>query len=249
MTEFFNYLILGFLQGVLEWIPISSEGMVALAARYLGASQNPVELALFLHAGTLLAALIYYRRDWVQVLMLKDLPLIKFLAITAAVSLPLGFVVSQMAARMAMGAGLLALTGVGLLFTARFQEKKINLNIGQNKLTMLAGLMQGFAAIPGFSRSGSTIFALSLGDLPPAKILRLSYLMSVPAVAASTAYLAVFKAEDFSLALWPALAASFAVGWLTLDFLTKFAAKINFAKFALFFALLCFAGAALEFLM
>jgi len=249
MQETINYLILGLMQGVLEWVPISSEGMVALAARYLGTAQNPVELALFLHTGTLLAALIYYRRDWARVLMLKDRRLIKFLAITAAVSLPLGFVIVQMASQAAMGAGLLALTGFGLLFTARFQEKKARLKISENKITILAGLMQGLAAIPGFSRSGSTIFALSLKDLPPAKILRLSYLMSVPALAASTAYLAVFKAEDFSLALWPALAASFVVGWLTLDFLTKFAAKINFAKFALFFALLCFAGAALEILI
>lgn len=249
MAEFFSYLILGLLQGILEWVPISSEGMVALAARYLGTAQNPVALALFLHAGTLLAALIYYRREWARVLMLKDWPLIKFLAITTVISLPLGFIMIQIAIKAAMGAGLLALTGFGLLFTARFQEKKMKLKINENKIAILSGLAQGFAAIPGFSRSGSTIFALSLGELPPAKILRLSYLMSVPAVAVSTAYLAVFKAEDFSLALWPALAASFVMGWLTLDFLTKFAAKINFAKFVLFFAFLCFAGAALEFLM
>ena len=42
-----NYLILGLLQGIFEWIPISSEGVVALAAKYLGMAQNPVDLALF----------------------------------------------------------------------------------------------------------------------------------------------------------------------------------------------------------
>jgi len=76
--EITNYFILGLLQGVFEWIPISSEGVVALAAKYLGAAQNPVDLALFLHAGTLLAALIYYRRDWMRILTLKDRPLIRF---------------------------------------------------------------------------------------------------------------------------------------------------------------------------
>lgn len=244
-----NYLILGLLQGVFEWVPISSEGVVAVAAKYLQASQNPVDMALFLHSGTLLAALWYYRRDWQNVLLLKDRPLIKFLAITALVSLPLGFAVSRFAARAAMGAGLLALTGIGLLFTAWFQTKKIRLNLGQNKLAAIAGILQGFAAIPGFSRSGSTIFGLSLGGLPPEKILRLSYLMSVPAVAASTAYFVLFEAEQFSLAMWPALATSFAAGILTLDLLTKFASKINFAKFALAFSLLCFAGAAVEILI
>lgn len=247
--EIANYFILGLLQGVFEWIPISSEGVVALAAKYLGAAQNPVDLALFLHAGTLLAALIYYRRDWMRILTLKDRPLIRFLAIATAISLPLGFAVSRAAAQAVMGAGLLALTGVGLLFTAYFQAKKTNLKLGENKLAAIAGVLQGLAALPGFSRSGSTIFGLSLGNLPPGQVLRLSYLMSVPAVAASTAYLALFEAEQFTLAVWPALAASFAVGILTLDLLTKFAEKINFAKFALAFALLCFAGAALELAM
>jgi undecaprenyl-diphosphatase len=242
-----NYLILGLLQGIFEWIPISSEGVVALAAKYLGMAQNPVDLALFLHGGTLLAALWYYRRDWENVLRLKDRPLIRFLIITTAISLPIGFFASRAAAQAAMGAGLLLLTGAGLLFTAWFQAKKINLNLGQNKLAAIAGVLQGLAALPGFSRSGSTIFGLSLGNLPPAQVLRLSYLMSVPAVAASTAYLALFEAEQFTLAVWPALAAGFVVGILTLDLLTKFAEKINFAKFALAFSLLCFAGAAVEF--
>ena len=249
VMEFINYLILGLLQGVFEWIPISSEGVVAVAAKYLAEQVNPVDMALFLHAGTLLAALWYYRRDWANVLLLKDKQLIKFLAITAAISLPIGFAVSRIAAQAALGAGLLFLTGTGLLFTAYFQAKKINLKLGKSKLAAIAGVLQGIAALPGFSRSGSTIFGLSLGELPPAQILRLSYLMSVPAVAASTAYFALFKMEEFSLAMWPALLMSFVAGVLTLDLLTKFASKINFAKFALAFALLCFVGAALELAM
>lgn len=241
-----NYLILGLLQGVFEWIPVSSEGVVAVMAKYLNVGRNPVDMALFLHSGTLLAALWYYRKDWTNVLLLRDKPLLKFLIIAALISLPLGFVVSRVAAQAAMGAGLLALTGAGLLFTAYFQSKKTNLKLDGNKLAVIAGVLQGFAALPGFSRSGSTIFGLSLGQLPPERILRLSYLMSVPAVAASTAYFALFEAEQFSLAMWPAVAASFIAGILTLDLLTKFASKINFAKFALAFALLCFAGAVLE---
>jgi undecaprenyl-diphosphatase len=246
MLNFVNYIILGTLQGIFEWIPISSEGVVAVAAQYLKTEANPVDLALFLHAGTLLAAIGYYWRDWLKVITLKDWALIRFLFITAIISLPLGFIVYGFIDRAAMGAGLLAVTGFGLLFTAYFQSRKITFKWSRTKLALVSGILQGLAVIPGFSRSGATIFGLSLGNLEPKEILHLSYLMSVPAVAASTAYMLVFKGETSPTQAWPALAASFVVGLLFLDILTKFASKTNFAKFALAFAVLCFAGVFLE---
>jgi undecaprenyl-diphosphatase len=246
MSDFITYSILGLLQGIFEWIPISSEGVVALAAKFLRADFNPVDLALFFHLGTLGAALFFYRKDWIGVLTFKDRKLLTFLMITTIVSLPLGFVFYKLIEQATVGASLLALTGFGLLFTAYFQKKKIVLNIREEKLAAIAGVLQGLAVIPGFSRSGSTIFGLSLAKSDPKEILRLSYLMSVPAVAASTLYLLVFKGGNFSFDLWPGVLASFLSGLLFLDVLTRMGEKINFFKFALVFAVLCFAGAFLE---
>jgi undecaprenyl-diphosphatase len=246
MTSFIIYVLLGALQGVFEWIPISSEGVVALAAQYFRVGINPVDFALFLHIGTLAAALAFYWRDWTNVLSLKDLRLVKFLTITTIISLPVGFLIYKTITLVTLGVGLLLLTGVGLLFTAYFTSKKISLNLNQTSLAVLSAVLQGIAVIPGFSRSGSTIFGLSLGSLKPQEILRLSYLMSVPAVAASTGYLILFKAHGLTFSIWPAIVSSFIVGLLSLQALTKFAQKINFSKFALAFALLCFLGVLLE---
>jgi len=119
----FTYLILGALQGIFEWIPISSEGIVAIAAQYLKTDVNPVDFALFLHFGTLLAALSYYWRDWQAVLTLKDWALLKFLIITTLISLPIGLLVHNVTVSISVGSGLLLLTGICLLFTAYFQAK------------------------------------------------------------------------------------------------------------------------------
>jgi len=119
------YLILGVLQGIFEWIPISSEGVVAIAAQYLKTNVNPIDFALFLHFGTLLAALCYYWRDWRAVFTFKNLALLKFLLITTLISLPIGFLIHNLTTTVSIGAGLLLLTGVCLLFTAYFQTKKL----------------------------------------------------------------------------------------------------------------------------
>ncbi len=248
MTTFFTYTILGILQGIFEWIPISSEGVVALAAQYLGAGVNPVDIALFLHLGTLFAALVYYGRDWINLLLFRDINLLRFLIIATAISLPIGFVVYKTVVQAALGAGLLAVTGVGLLFTAYFQKKKVSLKLSKTAIAAIAGVLQGLAAIPGFSRSGSTIFGLSLGDFEPKAILRLSYMMSVPAVATSSGYL-FLKNPAISTDAWPAIVASFAAGLLFLEILTRFSGKTNFYRFALAFAVLCLAGAVIEILM
>jgi undecaprenyl-diphosphatase len=117
---------------------------------------------------------------------------------------------------------------------------KRKFSLDHDSLALFSGLLQGLAVIPGLSRSGSTIFGLSLGKLKPEEILKYSYLMSVPVVAAA-ALLIVFE-NPAILSGWPALVSSFIVGYLTLDILMKFADKINFSFFTFLFGLLCILG-------
>jgi undecaprenyl-diphosphatase len=242
-----DYIFLGMVQGVFEWIPISSEGVVVLLSRFMSEGVNPVDLSLFLHLGTLLAVLIYFRKDWINILTFKDLKTLKFLFIATLVSLAVGYPFYKMIRTVALGNSLLFLMGFGLLITAYFNKKKKSFNLKFNNLAIISGFLQGLAVMPGLSRSGSTIFGLSFGDMTPSEILRISYLMSAPAVAASSLYLIINSSIPVFEA-WPALVSSFIAGILTLEIILKLTQKINFYKFALAFSMLCFAGAIISFL-
>ena len=118
-------IILGIIQGIFEWIPISSEAVVALASQVLVKNFNPIDMALFLHLGTLLAMVFYFRKDWDKVLSFKDIKMLRFLIISGIISLAVGLPLYGLVSSMAIGNALLLITGFGLLFTAYFHKKKI----------------------------------------------------------------------------------------------------------------------------
>ena len=242
-----DYIILGVLQGIFEWIPISSEGVVAFASQFLKIQTNPIDMALFLHLGTLFAVLIYFRKDWKQVLIFKNPELFRFLIISTLISLAIGFPLYKLVRNMAVGNVLLLIMGFGLLLTSYFHKTKKTLGLDLNKLAVITGCLQGLAVIPGLSRSGSTIFGLSLGNLSPAQILKLSYMMSAPVILASTAYLVL--ENSVLLNAWPSLIFSFLAGFLSLRFLMRISERINFYYFTLIFSLLCFLGAIMGFIL
>ncbi len=239
MSNLLTYLVLGAVQGVVEWVPISSEGVVSLVSFLWAGVSEPVELALFLHSGTMLAVLLYFFNDFKKVILLKDKKMFRFLFITTTVSLLVGFPVFKLVENVAVGKYLLFLTGLALLVTAYFQKKKLNLGWSKDKIALLSGLLQGLSVIPGLSRSGSTIFGLSLGEMSSEEALKTSYMMSVPIVLASSIYLSL-KNPVMVREGWVALAASFLVGIMTLHLLLKLSKKINFYQLALAFSILCF---------
>ena len=238
-----QFIILGIIQGIFEWIPVSSEGIVALASQILSIETNPVNTAIFLHSGTLLATLIYFWRDWKQLLTNKNPTLLRFLLVTTFVSLIIGYPLYRMIENEATGAVLLLIMGAGLVFTAYFNRTKrfrYNMEEKSKVLPVIAGILQGVAVIPGLSRSGATVFGLSLGQLSPPQILKISYLMSAPVILASSIYLLIndpVVAEG-----WPALITSFGVGILSLSIIMKYISRMNFFYFTLLFAILCFIG-------
>jgi undecaprenyl-diphosphatase len=243
-----EYVFLGIIQGIFEWIPVSSEGVVALLSQVLIKDFRPVDLSLFLHLGTFFSVLIYFRKEWKKLLAFKNPGLLKFLFLATLVSLAVGFPLYKIIKDMAVGSSLLIIMGFGLLMTAYFNKTKKVFNISSNNLAIITGFLQGLAVIPGLSRSGSTIFGLSLGKNNPEEVLKISYLMSAPVVLVSSFYL-FLNNPSLIFEAWPALIFSFLFGILSLGFLLKITRRVSFFKFALIFSFLCFLGATIGFLI
>jgi undecaprenyl-diphosphatase len=243
-----EYVLLGALQGIFEWIPVSSEGVVAIFSNYLVKDFNSVDLALFLHLGTVIAVLVYFWKDWINLALFKDKEFLRFFIIVTFISGTLGFFVYKMARDVVMGSGLLVLMGLGLLLTSWFQKNNIKLKINKDVSSVIVGLLQALSAIPGVSRSGSTVFGLSLTESDPTEILKKSYIISVPVVLGSSLYL-YLNNPTIASSSWIAVVFSFIFGIISLKLLLDFSKKVNFSKFTLIFGILCLIGALFQFLM
>ena len=237
-----DYIVLGVVQGIFEWLPISSQGITAITTSLLIKEVNPIDVALFLHVGTFFSVLIYFRKEWVKVFFLKDIIFLRFLFIATLFSGIVGFLFYFLIESVVVGSSLLFITGIGLFITAFFHKFKKHKKIKGDKLAVISGLLQGLSVVPGLSRSGSTIFGLSLGITETKEILKISYMMSAP-VTIGMAIFMFIKEPILIQESWPALISSFFAGILSLDILLKIAEKIDFFKFAILFAVLCFIGA------
>lgn len=235
-------LILGFLQGVLEWLPVSSQGnLVVLAIAFLGLEpEYALSLSVYLHLGTGFAALVYFRNEVAGILgwgSEGDRELFRFLLIATIVTGVVGFPIFAFVRLTSLyGEALLALTGLALLATGVMQRGRksgetwapTRLNVQDG---LVLGFVQGLSAIPGLSRSGVTTTALLLKAFPGEEALRLSFLMSIPASFAAVAGLTLIEgAPSVDTGILLALAASFISALVSIDLLIKIARRTRFWK-------------------
>jgi len=256
----FENVILGIIQGVAEWLPISSEGLIVLIkTRFFGGGtlDDLVREALFLHLGTFLAALIYFRKDVKNLLSFSSMDkntktLFTFLAIATVISGVLGYFLLQTISVLEdffiiSGQRLMILIAILLVATGLLQlrVKKISLK-DEKEISrrdgILLGLVQGLSVFPGLSRSGTTVATLMMRGYTNELALRLSFLMSLPIVLAGNVFL---NLKEFTLTPESVVGFFFAFifGLLTIDLLIKLSRKINFAFFVFIFAALSFAAA------
>ena len=241
--DLFQAILLGFLQGLFEWLPVSSQGQVmGIGIALLGMSAETAKnYSIMLHSGTLLAAIVYFRRELVQMLRAENRRLAIFIsvavlatALTAAPSyLLLGTVASlSVPAILLIIAALLFLTG----FIQGGKQKQRNHSFSK-KNALFLGLGQGFAVLPGISRSGTTVSVLLFEGFSPQEAFRISFLLSIPSILLGELALSAGNPVAFGLNEIAALATAFIVGLASIGFLIKAAERISFKKFCYAFAL------------
>ncbi len=189
-------IFLGALQGLTEFLPVSSSGHLVLFQQFLEIGADHVLFDLVLHVGTLVPVLWFYRADVAQLILdpirgegpFLDRPGVHMLGLLVAASVPTAIIglafedlFEQLFATPAALTVTFAITGCLLWASGRFDrsERQRPLTIG---LALILGLAQGFAITPGISRSGTTIAVALMLGLPREVAARFSFLMSVPAI-------------------------------------------------------------------
>jgi len=193
VVEILNMLLLAVVQGLTEFLPVSSSGHLVLFQHFLGVREGDVFFDVILHVGTLGSILVVYRREILRLLKF-DRAATGYLVSLVVGTLPAvvvgllfkshieGFYHSPPVA-----AGGMVFTAV-VLFSTRFSRPSIALDdpweprapaLGR---ALLIGVAQGCAILPGISRSGFTIATALWAGVPRAEAARFSFLLSIPAV-------------------------------------------------------------------
>jgi undecaprenyl-diphosphatase len=238
----FDALILGLLQGFTEFIPISSSGHLLLAHEILGTGENTLAFDVALHVGTLLALILYFRKDLWNLLVNinkknKDgrLARILLLATIPAVVVGLlfsGFIDDNLRSPVVV-AITLALVGVFMIYVDNRAVTDNNHEVTR-KQGVWVGIMQSLALIPGVSRSGVTITTGMFLGLDRKQAARFSFLLAIPIIAGSALGIFIKDGDSlvFGVELYVGMFASFISGFLAIKFMLAFIGSIGLKPFA-----------------
>jgi undecaprenyl-diphosphatase len=245
-------LVLGLVQGLAEFLPISSSAHLALAPLLLGWTDPGLAFDVALHLGTLIALGWYFRRDWAALIasgfdILRQRAVrtpeqwqVVYLVLATIPGAIAGLIVKDYAETVfrapALTAIALMVMGVLLWAADRFAARSRELTGVRARDAILIGCAQMFALIPGVSRSGSTMTAArTLGFTRPAAA-RFSFLMSMPITAAAVALKLpeAVSTHGFSTPLIIGIVAAAVSSWLAIDVLLKYVSRYSFGVFALY---------------
>jgi len=181
-------VISGVVQGVTEFFPISSSGHLVLLHDIFGLERQMLTFDVFLHFGTILSVVVFFRRD-ISNMFKKDMKLLKFIVIASVPTFIMGMafrgVIEKSFSTPSAVGYLLVLTGLFLLLASisaiywKIVRRSRPLGV---KNSIVIGIAQGISVLPGISRSGATIGTALIAGLDEAEALKFSFLLSIPAV-------------------------------------------------------------------
>lgn len=249
MSEFLQMIILAIVQGLTEFLPVSSSGHLVLFQHFLATRQGDVFFDIVLHVGTLGSVLVVYRRELVRLLNFDrdSLMYILSLAVGTVPAVLVGLLAKDFIENLfhspVFAAGGLLYTA-GLLFSTRLSRH------AQGALpdpwqprpihpvkALVIGAAQALAILPGVSRSGSTIAASLWLGLPRAEAARFSFLLSIPAIAGALVLQlgsGAGQAGADTVELVVAALAAFGVGLLAIRWTALAVVQAHFWKFGFY---------------
>ena len=188
MTPVAIQSILGLVQGVTEWFPISSTGHLALAERFLGLTED-LSYDVFLHIASLAVMLVFFRREIASLFMRSVIRPqrearreVGYLAVTTILTLGIGFALTPVEGFLRtptwIAAGLAV--NAAVLFMVRGLNGPRSIDL---RSAVVIGLVQGLAVVPSISRSALTISLALLMKMKRDEAFRYSFLAAIPAIA------------------------------------------------------------------
>ncbi|MEI7577704.1 MAG: undecaprenyl-diphosphatase UppP [Armatimonadota bacterium] len=245
-------IVYGVVEGATEFIPVSSTAHIYLVPYVFGWEKPATEFTAIIQLGAILAVVLYFWSDlsraataWVKSLMggPKDTVEVRTgwavviaTAIISIVGLALHkYIEGPFRSLWVIGSSLIVMGLIMVLAEKRATQSRGAESVS-NRDGVLIGLWQCIALIPGMSRSGSTISGALLGGFDRASAARLSFLMSVPAIALAGAYEGVkevkhLREANLVVPTLVATVASFAVGYVCIKWLMGFIQKRGVVPF------------------
>ncbi len=260
----FHAILLGVVQGIAEYLPISSSAHLILVPRFLGVMDPGLGYDVLLHVGTFFATVTFFWREWVSIvrdflqhsrLDLKSFASFRIpvsdgrelpwyaVAVATAPALMMGALLHSFIKTVLRGNGVMAIAlvvgGVTLYWADRWMSGKKELRDTRFRDYLWVGIAQCFALIPGVSRSGSTLIGGRLLGFSRDAAAKFSFLISAPVTLAAI----IFELRHWeeivasTAGVTPLLAGMLAAlvsGWIAIGGLLKFLRRFSLLSFAVY---------------
>jgi len=245
--DIFQPIILGIIQGLGEFLPISSTAHLILVPYFTGWKDPGLAFDVALHLGTLVALILFFWKDWIEIiskLVIRDSRpdknyksnLFWLIVIATIPGIIFGLLFENKAETSFRNPLLIAFTlaaaGLILFLIDKYADRKKNINNINVWKSMAIGISQALAIIPGVSRSGATIATGRAIGLNRVDAARFSFLLSAPIIfGAAVLKLPKLFSEGINLNIILGIIFSALSGYLAIKYLLKFLEKYSYAVF------------------
>tara|TARA_B100000886_G_scaffold28147_1_gene17811 strand:- start:530 stop:1273 length:744 start_codon:yes stop_codon:yes gene_type:complete len=239
MNDLINYIVLGIIQGLTEFFPVSSSGHLVLFQDYLKITNEGASAEIIAHFGTLFSILLFYKSSFFASANKDDFFNINNMKLLGVSTIPavifgLIFDFEQFFNYSFVQYSLMANGFIIILFSFLKDSFSTELNL---KSALILGFFQSVAILPGISRSGLVISSALMLGLDKEKSIKYCFFMVIPIIVLSIFYEIFFSSGFEAIKLVDGLGlflSSFIFGYFSLFFLVQFLKKFNFGWFGLY---------------